>query len=144
MLGLNTSYLKYIILAVLLYGLVLVVNNKLLANEEQKDGFKNDDNSGLNAVVTKLEDITDKLSNVFESFEQLKKNEEEIEDEEDDDEDDDDDVEPQLKIPESPKNNNKKNKKNRKNKKNNDDDTEEFTNYTTGVASSFGGNYLLL
>ena len=143
MLGLNTSYLKYIILAVLLYGLVLVVNNKLLATEEQKDGFKNDDNSGLNAVVTKLEDITDKLSNVFESFEQLKKNEEEIEDEEDDEEDDEDDEQPELKIPEPPKNNNKKNKKNRKNKKNNDD-TEEFTNYTTGVASSFGGNYLLL
>ena len=112
MLGLNTSYLKYIIIAVLLYGLVLVVNNKLLANEEQKDGFKNDDNSGLNAVVTKLEDITDKLSNVFESFEQLKKNEEDIEDnDDDDDDDDDDDVEPELKIPEPPKNNNKKNKK---------------------------------
>ena len=193
MLGLNVSYLKYILLGVLLYGLVLVVNNKLLANNEvQTDGFEEKD-SKLDTIVTKLDTIVTKLDNINNSInneDDYGEDDEEDDDGEDDDEEDDDEDEdnsggtnvdgfkpkntaksltqknnpkkkisisqqkkkkippPLQKIPISQQKKKKipppLQKKIGKNLSNNNGQNEGFTNYTTGVASSFGGDYLLL
>ena len=83
MLGLNKSYLKYIILGVLLYGLVLVVNNKLL-NNGQSDGFKAEKEEELGTVVEKLTTVTETLTKLVEKFETMNtvSEEEEVEDDE--------------------------------------------------------------
>ena len=176
MLGLNVSYLKYILLGVLLYGLVLVVNNKLLANNEvQTDGFEEKD-SKLDTIVTKLDTIVTKLDNINNSInneDDYGEDDEEDDDGEDDDEEDDDEDEdnsggtnvdgfkpkntaksltqknnPKKKISISQQKKKKipppLQKKIGKNLSNNNGQNEGFTNYTTGVASSFGGDYLLL
>jgi uncharacterized membrane protein YukC len=92
MLGLNVSYLKYILLGVLLYGLVLVVNNKLLANNEvQTDGFEEKKDSKLDTIVTKLDTIVTKLDNINDAINNSMNNEDDyVEDDEEDDEEDDD------------------------------------------------------
>ena len=148
MLGLNVSYLKYILLGILLYGLILVVNNKLLAgNEQQTDGFEvnKEKDAKLDEIVTKLDDVTNKIDGFIEKFEIMNGNQD------DEDEEDDEmvvDIENPKKKTESLKKNNK-HKKDKKHKAkhlnhNKKPETEGFTNYTTGVASAFGGDYLLL
>ena len=184
MLGLNVSYLKYILLGVLLYGLVLVVNNKLLANNEvQTDGFEEKKDSKLDIIVTKLDTIVTRLDNINDAINNSMNNEDDYveDDEEDDDEEDDDEDEdnsggtnvdgfkpkktaksstqknthnkippPQQKqkIPLPPPQQKKiplpQRKKIGNNRFNNNEQNEGFTNYTTGVASAFGGDYLLL
>jgi hypothetical protein len=141
MLGLNTSYLKYIILGVLLYGLVLVVNNKLLNNNDgQSDGFTTEQKDDLNDVVEKLTTVSEKLNNLVEKIENMNTVTKDKDDE--DDEDYDEDVEEDV---EKPKEKFRKKKENFKKKKVDKDDKHEgFTNYTTGVSSAFGGDYLLL
>jgi hypothetical protein len=147
MLGLNVSYLKYILLAVLLYGLVLVVNNKLLKNDEQKDGFKTEKEEELTNVVDKLNGVTDKLSELVEKFETMNGSDEDVEDEEDDEDDEDDEMDVDVEKPKRKTESFKKDKKHKAKKHLNhkkEPETEPFTNYTTGVSSAFGGDYLLL
>ena len=150
MLGLNTSYLKYIILAVLLYGLVLVVNNKLLKNDEQTDTFKTEKQEELNNVVEQLTNVTKKLTGLVEKFENMNNNNQDDEENEDDEDDDVEDVEDvedvKHKVNKSTESFKKKKKEGfKKGKKYTQTETNEpFTNYTTGVASTFGGDYLLL
>tara|TARA_Y100000389_G_C17217898_1_gene391852 strand:+ start:201 stop:632 length:432 start_codon:yes stop_codon:yes gene_type:complete len=141
MLGLNTSYLKYIILGVLLYGLVLVVNNKLLNNNDgQSDGFTTEQKDDLNDVVEKLTTVSEKLNNLVEKIENMNTVTKDKDDE--DDEDYDEDVEEDV---EKPKEKFRKKRETFKKKKVDKDDKHEgFTNYTTGVSSAFGGDYLLL
>ena len=138
MLGLNTSYLKYIILGVLLYGLVLVVNNKLL-NNGQSDGFKAEKEEELGTVVEKLTTVTETLTKLVEKFETMNtvSEEEEVEDDEDVEDDEEDVEKPKEKF-------RKKRETFKKKKVDEDDKHEGFTNYTTGVSSAFGGDYLLL
>ena len=155
MLGLNVSYLKYILLAVLLYGLVLVVNNKLLKNDEQKDGFKTEKEEELTNVVDKLNGVTDKLSELVEKFETMNGSDEDVEDDEDDEDvedDEDDEMAVDVENPKRKTENFKKDKKHKSKKHKakkhlnhkKEPETEPFTNYTTGVSSAFGGDYLLL
>ena len=138
MLGLNTSYLKYIILGVLLYGLVLVVNNKLLSNG-QSDGFKAEKEEELGTAVEKLTTVTETLTKLVEKFETMNTVSEEKEVE---------DVEDVEDVVEKPKEKFRKKRETFKKKKVDEDDkhdkNEGFTNYTTGVSSAFGGDYLLL
>lgn len=157
MLGLNVSYLKYILLGILLYGLILVVNNKLLAgNEQQTDGFEvNKENEAkLDKIVIKLDEFTNKIDGFIEKFETMNGNQDD-EDEEDDEDDENDENDEMVVDVENPKKKTESLKKNNKHKKdkkhkakhlnhNKKPETEGFTNYTTGVASAFGGDYLLL
>ena len=160
MLGLNVSYLKYILLGILLYGLILVVNNKLLAgNEQQTDGFEvnKEKDAKLDEIVTKLDDVTNKIDGFIEKFEIMNGNQddEDEEDDEDDENGEDDEMVVDVENPKRKTESLKKDKKHKKDKKdkkhkakhlnhNKKPKTEGFTNYTTGVASAFGGDYLLL
>ena len=167
----KVSYLKWIIIAALLFGVLTVVNNNLLKNsDEQKDGFEDQKNQNkLSETVNKLTSVVDKLEKVAETFKNA--TDENVKDDDEDDEDDadnednennendDDDDETEVSSNNTKKRENfrrksrenfRRNKSRENFRKNKSKEkfqqplVEKFSNYTTGVASSFGGDYLLL
>ena len=157
MFGFKVSYLKWIIIVALLFSVLTLVNNNLLKNsDEQKDGFEDQENKNkLNDTVDKLISVVSKLEEVAETFKNangnVKDDQDDVDDADYDDEDDNDDVDDEAEVS---LNNTKKRenfrRKSHKKKSNKSKEkfqqplVDKFSNYTTGVASSFGGDYLLL
>jgi len=145
MFGLKILYLKWIIMFVLLFGLINITNNKLLGNSEEKsqpDSFENQKKEEFSVLVDKLSGIADKLTKISDNLIN-KKNKKENYDDSDDESDDETEDEP-VQTPVKKKQKKKTEYKKKNIKVDKKPLVDQFSNYTKGVSSSFGGDYLLL
>ena len=130
---------------VLLFGLINITNNKLLGNSEEKsqpDSFENQKKEEFSVLVDKLSGIADKLTKISDNLIN-KKNKKENYDDSDDESDDETEDEP-VQTPVKKKQKKKTEYKKKNIKVDKKPLVDQFSNYTKGVSSSFGGDYLLL